>query len=139
MDTQRIRVAVVDDHQLVREVVARLLALQEDLTVVGAAADGHEALGLVQRVLPDVVLMDVNMGDADGIAATRLLCSTWPSLRVVMLSATCDSGQVRQALEAGACGYLLKDDSVEELYEGVRSAAHGGRPMAALAEALRNV
>jgi DNA-binding NarL/FixJ family response regulator len=136
MDAQSIRVALVDDHLLVRTAIARLLATQDDLTVVGTAPDVHEAVPLVLTTRPDVVLMDVSMPGVGGIAGTELLCRSMPELRVVMLSSSCGPHQVRQAFAAGACGYLLKDTSVEQLYDAVRCAAAGGRPLAPLVESL---
>ena len=136
MDTQTIRVMLVDDHQMVREAVGRLLGLEGDLEVVGSAADAREAVLLLERVRPDVVLMDVSMPGTDGISATETLRDSVPGLRVVILSATCNRHQVHQAFNAGACGYLLKDGSVGQLCDGIRSAARGGRPVAPLVAAL---
>ncbi|GAA1479103.1 hypothetical protein GCM10009623_35490 [Nocardioides aestuarii] len=131
MAQSKIRVLLVDDHQMVREVIGRTLALQADVEVVGSAGDAYEALALVRAVEPHVVLMDVDMPGLDGIAATAALCAQTPSLRVVMLTATCPPRQVRAAFAAGACGYLLKEGTARELCDGVRTAVSGGRPVSA--------
>lgn len=136
MDVEIVRVVLVDDHRLLREAVGGLLALEPDLLVVGSAADASEALALLGRTRPDVVLMDLSMPGVDGIAATEALRRARPGLRVVILSATCSRHQVHQAFDAGACGYLLKDGSVGHLCDGIRSAARGGRPVAPLVAAL---
>ena len=116
---------VVDDHRLVREALVQLLSSQPDISVVGAADDALSAVSLARAAAPDVVVMDLMMPGIDGIAATRSLTQAIPSLKVVILSATCTRLLVREALYAGACGYLLKDDPVDDLSEAVRRAARG--------------
>lgn len=138
MGTDVIRVMLVDDHLLVRAAIRRLFVSQPDLVVVGEAADARQALSLVGRMRPHVVLMDLQLPGLDGVGATGALLAVMPLLRVLVLSATCTPDQVRDALAAGACGYLLKDGSVEQLYAGVRAAARGETPMAPLAMTLCN-
>ena len=125
-----IRVLLVDDHAVVREGLERLLAAAADIEVVGAAADGDEALGLVQAHEPDVVLMDISMPKLDGVAATREITAASPSARVVVLTSFSDRERILEALDAGAVGYLLKDGEPDEVVRGVRAAARGESPLA---------
>ena len=124
-----IRVAVVDDQALVRAGVAAILSVQPDLEVVGEAADGAEAVALVERTSPDVVMMDVRMPGMDGIEATHRLRDH--PCRVVMLTTFDVDEHVYAALRAGAVGYLLKDARPEVLAEAVRAAARGESRLAA--------
>ena len=123
------RVMLVEDHQLMREVLARLLAGERDIEVVRAVPDAAEAMRLVDDVRPDVVLMDIDLPDTDGISATRALVGRNPALRVVMLSAMCTPTLVRDAVAAGAWGYLVKGDPPRRLFAGIRAAASGQHPM----------
>ncbi|MBI3979645.1 MAG: response regulator transcription factor [Chloroflexi bacterium] len=121
-----IRVAVVDDQTLVREGLASLLALVPDLSVVGKAADGREALALVAEEFPDVVLMDVRMPGMNGVACTRAISANYPAVRVIVLTTFEDDEYVFEALRAGAAGYLLKNADPDHLAEAIR-AVHSGR------------
>lgn len=137
-----IRVLLVEDHALVRAGLEELLSGAEDIEVVGAAADGSEAVELATACDPDVVLMDLSMPGLDGIEATRRLTSSHPQIRIVVLTSFSDQRRILQALDAGAIGYLLKDAEPGELFRGVRAAAAGESPMApkaaqALLEARR--
>ena len=125
-----IRVLLVDDHGLVRAGLERLLATADDVEVVGAAADGAEAIELARRLQPDVVLMDLSMPNVDGIAATRELLDGDEELQVVVLTSLSDRERILAALDAGAVGYLLKDAEPQELIAGVRAAARGESPLA---------
>ncbi len=130
------RVMLVDDHLLMREALVELLSHEHDLTVVGAAADAPECVVLVRDVRPDVVVMDVGLPDIDGIAAARTLTRLHPRLKVVMLSSSCSPRLLADAAAAGACGYLVKGDPADELSDGIRTAARGGRPLSRQAAAL---
>lgn len=136
MSGQAIRIMLVEDHQLMREVLELVLSREPDFEVVGSAADVGQAVALLCSARPDVVLMDLDLPGPDGVRATRAMLRIMPGLRVIMLSATCTPAHVDRALSAGACGYLIKDGSVEQLRDGVRTAARGGRPMAPLAAAM---
>jgi DNA-binding NarL/FixJ family response regulator len=121
---ENIQVVVVDDHNFFRQGLRDLLG-EQDLEVVGEAASGEAALKLVEATAPDVVVMDLNMPGMGGVEATRRLTAAAPHTRVLVLTIAADGGQVIEALMAGACGYLLKDASVEEIVSGVRAAAAG--------------
>lgn len=120
-----IRIVLVDDQTLVRQGIQTLLELEEDLEVVGTAADGREAITVVQREHPDVVLMDVRMPQLDGVAATRELLRLRPELGVIILTTFDDDEYVFEGLKAGARGYMLKDTSAEEIVAAVRAVAAG--------------
>ncbi|KRB78035.1 hypothetical protein ASE01_07650 [Nocardioides sp. Root190] len=121
-----IRVVVVDDHQIVRDGLVSLLTALDGIDVVGSAADGREALHVVEQATPDLVVMDIQMPHLDGIEATRFLTGRNPSLRVVMLTMNEDDDTVLSAIRAGACGYLLKGAGAEEVHNAIRTAAAGG-------------
>jgi DNA-binding NarL/FixJ family response regulator len=116
-----IRVVVADDQQIVREGFTALLETQADITVVGSAADGEEAIRVCGEQQPDVVLMDVRMPGVDGIEATRALAGT----KVIILTTFDLDDYVYDALSAGASGFLLKDAGAERLFEAVRVVAAG--------------
>jgi DNA-binding NarL/FixJ family response regulator len=125
-----IRVLLADDHPMVRAGLEQLLEAEEDIDVVGAAADGCEALTMVGELGADVVLMDLSMPVLDGVEATRRLSSVAPDVRVVVLTSFADRDRILAALEAGAAGYLLKDAEPYELLAGVRAASRGEAPLA---------
>lgn len=120
-----IRVLVVDDQALFREGVVTLLSAHADVEVVGEAEDGRQALEMVARLRPAVVLMDLRMPVLDGVAATREIVQLHPGSRVIVLTTFDDDDEVFDALRAGAAGYLLKDVSSEKLAEAIRVAARG--------------
>jgi DNA-binding NarL/FixJ family response regulator len=120
-----VRVLLVDDQAMFREGLRTLFSVQSDLEVVGEAGTGEEAVALVARLKPDVVLMDLRMPVLDGVAATRRITEQYPQCRVIVLTTFDDSEMVFEGLRAGAVGYLLKDASSEKLFEAVRAAARG--------------
>jgi DNA-binding NarL/FixJ family response regulator len=124
-----IRVAIVDDHAVVRGGLQQLLSAEPDIEVVGAASDGAEAFELVQTTAPDVVLMDLSMPGVDGIEATRRIVQDYPDVNVVVLTSFADKQRILDALEAGAVGYLLKDGDPAEVAAAVRAAMAGGSPL----------
>ncbi|WP_350277474.1 response regulator transcription factor [Kribbella sp. HUAS MG21] len=120
-----IRVLVVDDHPVVRSGLSGMLSVTDDITVVGEAGDGSEALALVESTRPDVVLMDLRMPRMDGVAATGAIVSGYPSTRVLVLTTYDTDTDILHAVEAGAAGYLLKDTPHADLLNGIRAAARG--------------
>lgn len=125
---QTIRVIVVDDHDMVRRGLSVFIKTFDDLELVGEAADGEEALQLVEELRPDVVLMDLRMhGQDEGIEATHLIRQSYPETQVIALTSFQGEKLVHDALKAGAIGYLLKNASVEELADAIR-AAKAGKP-----------
>src|ERR687898_3467207 len=119
-----VRVLIVDDHDLFRSGLRNLLE-EEGVLVVGEAAAGQEALDIVREVAPDVVVMDLNMPGMGGVEATRHISTIAPLTRVLMLTISDQDNDVIDAILAGACGYLLKDSSIQELMAGIRAAALG--------------
>jgi DNA-binding NarL/FixJ family response regulator len=120
-----VRVLLVDDQALFREALATLLAIRDDIEVVGEAGNGDEALRRAAELTPDVVLMDLRMPVLDGVATTRRLRVEQPEVRVIALTTFDDDEDVFAALRAGAVGYLLKDVSSARLVEAVLAAARG--------------
>jgi NarL family two-component system response regulator LiaR len=120
-----IRVLIADDHAVVRQGLRTFLDLQEDIEVVGEAADGAEALDAAERLAPDVVLIDLVMPGVDGIEAIRRLREHAPDARAIVLSSFVDDDKLFPAVRAGAAGYLLKDVQPQELVEAIRTV-HGG-------------
>jgi len=124
-----IRVLIADDHGVLRDGLGRVIAAQADLELVGAAANGAEAVALFRETGPDVVLMDLEMPVMDGIEATRTIHSERPEAAVLILTSFSDRPRIVRALDAGAVGYLLKDASADDVVRGVRAAAQGGSPL----------
>jgi len=120
-----IRVLIVDDHEIVREGLQTLLAEESDFEVVGMTGDGAVAVTLAEAKTPDVVLMDLLMPGLDGIEATRRILSNNPAARVLVLTTYADDQHVREAIQAGAIGYLLKDVLKADLLRALRDAAVG--------------
>jgi NarL family two-component system response regulator LiaR len=125
-----IRVMLVDDHDMVRRGLATFLMAKPDLELVGEAADGLEALEVCAEVEPDVILMDLIMPGMDGAEATRAIRQRWPEIQVIALTSFQEKQLIRDALKAGAIGYLLKNVSVEELSAAIRSAYAGQSALA---------
>ena len=125
-----IRILLADDHDVVRRGLTALLDGADGFAVVGAAADGEEAVALAGEHQPDVVLMDLSMPGVDGIEATRRLVAARPESRVVVLTSFSDRERILDALDAGAIGYLLKDAEPDELLRGIEAAARGESPLA---------
>ena len=118
-------VMIVDDHAVVREGIAKLLEHSGDFEVVGLAADGEEAVGMVRELAPDVVIMDILMPVKDGIEACREIAASVPETRVLMLTASNDQNAIVQSMAAGATGYLQKYSGTELLLAMVREVAGG--------------
>jgi len=121
-----IRVMLVDDHTMVRRGLATFLMVFDDLELVGEAENGKAAIELCARVSPDVILMDMIMPEMNGAEATRAIRQQYPNVQVLALTSFKEGDLIKNALEAGAIGYLLKDVSVDELARAIR-AAYSGR------------
>ena len=121
-----IRVMIVDDHSMVRRGLATILKVRPDLDLVAEASNGHEALQLCQEFQPNVVLMDLVMPEMSGAEATQLILDQCPNTQVIALTSFQEKELVREALQAGAISYLLKNVSAEDLAAAIREA-HSGR------------
>ena len=120
-----IKVLLVDDHPILREGLRGLLERENDLEVAGEAGTGNEAVQLAGRLHPDVIIMDINMPDMNGIEATRRILAEDPPIRVLVLSLESDRRFIVEVLEAGARGYVLKDSFSDDLVNGIRTVAAG--------------
>ena len=125
MSNDYIRVMLVDDHAIVRSGLKAVLGAAKDVEVVGEASNGHEALASVERLHPDVVVMDLTMGEMDGITATKALAERENPPRVLVLTMHAEEEYLLPVLEAGAAGYLVKSAADRELIEAVRTVARG--------------
>jgi DNA-binding NarL/FixJ family response regulator len=124
-----IRVMLAEDHSVVRAGLVQLLEGAQDVEVVGAAADGAQAVAMADAERPDVILMDLSMPVMDGIEATRRIVASHPGACIVALTSLTDRERILGALDAGALGYLLKDAEPDELFRGIRAAAQGDAPL----------
>jgi DNA-binding NarL/FixJ family response regulator len=144
MSTETIRVMLADDHLVVRTGLRAVLGSAKDITVVAEASSGREAIALSGRVRPDVIVMDLSLGDMDGLAATKEILSQTPAPRVLILTMHGEDEYLAEALKVGASGFLVKSAAHQELVDAVRSVAYGDiyvRPAAAhvLAKQMRTV
>lgn len=122
---EAVRVVLVDDHAILRQSLKMLLGARPEIEIVGEASDGREAIALCERLKPDVVLMDLSMPELNGIEATRQLKRSCPATRVIVLSAYGDQDQLREALRAGATGYVIKRSDIEELTMAIQMVRRG--------------
>jgi DNA-binding NarL/FixJ family response regulator len=123
--TDKIRVIIVDDHPVFRQGLRNILASHEDLDIVGEAGDGQEAIDVAQELLPDVVVMDINLPVLNGLQATRRLKSNNPEINVIMLTAYDDEEQVYHAVRAGASAFHAKDVSPDRLLDVIHQVSQG--------------
>ncbi|MEH6940811.1 response regulator transcription factor [Bacillus sp. JJ722] len=119
-------IIIIDDHQLFREGVKRILEFESTFEVVAEGDDGNEAVGLVETYSPDVVIMDINMPQLNGVEATKQLVRQFPNTKVIILSIHDDENYVQHALKTGASGYLLKEMDSDALIQAVKVVADGG-------------
>ncbi len=122
---QKIRVLVVDDHTIVRDGICALLALAPDVAVIGQASNGREALDMVAKLAPDVVLMDIAMPVLGGLEATRRICREYPDIRVLALTQYVDKEYFFPLIDAGACGFISKTAASSELTYAIRHVQRG--------------
>lgn len=123
--TVLIRVMLVDDHTVVRRGLGAVLEVSDDMSLVGEASDGEEAIQLCERLQPDVILMDLLMPKMDGIAATKAIHERWPKVRIIALTSFKEREYVEGVLKAGATSYLLKNVSADELVSAIRRSMDG--------------
>lgn len=121
-----IKIMLVEDHRLVRESFAQMLELEEEFVVVGQAANANDALHLALSLKPDVILMDIKLPGVNGIEATRMIKKELPDTEIMMLSMYDEEEYVREAVKAGATGYVLKDISQEDLIRNIKVVYSGG-------------
>jgi DNA-binding NarL/FixJ family response regulator len=121
----RIRILLVDDHDLFREGLAGIISAQPDMLVVGEAGDGLEAIVKARQLKPDLILMDIQMPGCDGLEATQKIIQEFPSMVIVMLTVRDDEDKLFEAIRNGAQGYLLKNIHSKELLDRLRGAMHG--------------
>ncbi|MFC0559277.1 response regulator [Halalkalibacter alkalisediminis] len=122
----KIKIVIIDDHQLFREGVKRILAMESEFEIVADGQDGSQALELVKLYRPDVILMDINMPNMNGVEATKELVQAFPNIKVLILSIHDDESYVTHVLKTGASGYLLKEMDADALIEAVKVVASGG-------------
>jgi DNA-binding NarL/FixJ family response regulator len=122
----RLQILLADDHAIVREGLKRLVESEADMRVVGEASDGAEAIEKTVHLCPDVVVMDVSMGNVNGAEATRRIRHQCPGTRVLALTVHEDTSYLRELLDAGAAGYVLKRAAADELIRAIRAVASGG-------------
>lgn len=120
-----INVVFVDDHEMVRIGVSAYLSAQPDINVVGEAANGRDAIDLVLKLKPDIVLMDLVMEEMDGIEATRHIIEKWPDAKIIIVTSFLDDDKVYPAIEAGATSYLLKTSKASDIAKAIRSTYDG--------------
>jgi len=123
---KKTKILIIDDHQLYREGIKKILEFEKSFEVVGEGADGNLAVALVEKYHPDVVIMDINMPHVNGVEATKHLIECYPNTKVIILSIHDDENYVTHALQTGACGYLLKEMDVDALIDAVKVVAEGG-------------
>jgi two-component system response regulator NreC len=121
----RVKVVIADDHAVVREGIKMILGREPDIEIVGEASNGREALDLVAKARPAVVVMDISMPEMGGIEATKRVKEAWPKVNVLALTMHEDESYVFQLLKAGASGYVLKRGAAQDLVQAIRSAARG--------------
>jgi len=124
-ERRKIRVLLADDHAVVRSGLRSILETEPEIEIIGEAGDGHEALALAQELLPDVILMDIKMGDWDGVTATRRVRNSVPSARVIVLTNYDEDDLVFSSIRAGASGYLLKEVTGSQLTNAIRTVSDG--------------
>ena len=128
--TKNIRILISDDHPVVRTGLSGMLSGEQDLEVVGEATNGSEAVALANRLIPDVILMDLRMPEMDGVEAISRIKDRHPEMNILVLTTYESDADILRALEGGATGYMLKDTPREDLFEAIRAVAEGKSPLA---------
>lgn len=122
----KISVLIVEDHTMVREGFHMVLKLEKDLEVIGEARNGREAISMATELRPDVILMDIAMSGLNGLEATRQLVKILPETRIIILTAHSDDAYVKSAVESGATGFMIKQDSTRDICHAIREVHSGG-------------
>ncbi|MGD2156234.1 MAG: response regulator transcription factor [Anaerolineales bacterium] len=130
-----LRILLVDDHVLFRKGVSALLSRRQSIKVVGEAGDGIEAIKAAREILPDIILMDIEMPKCDGLEATRRIKREMPHVKIVMLTVSDDDQSLFEAIKSGAQGYLLKDLEPYQLYDLLESVSQGEAPLSGVVAA----
>ncbi len=120
-----INILIADDHKVFREGIISILNEVEDITIIAEAGDGREVMEQLKAVKPDLILMDISMGDTSGIETTQLVKAAYPDIKILVLSMHAESGYIVKMLEVGASGYMLKDAGKEEMIRAIRTVAEG--------------
>ena len=123
---KQISILLVEDHTVVRECFSVMLKQEPDLIVVGEAHDGRQAITMALELKPEIILMDIAMPNLNGLEATRQVLKELPTTRIIILSGNSDDASVKNAVDAGAVGYLLKQDSAEQVCQVIRHVSQGG-------------
>lgn len=121
-----ISVLIVEDHMMVREGFRIVLKLEKDIEVVGEARNGREAISLATKLRPDVILMDIAMSGLNGLEATRQLMKILPKTRIIIVTAHSDDAYVKSAVDSGAAGFMVKQDSAHDICRAIREVHRGG-------------
>jgi len=127
MAKEKIKILLVDDHEMVRSGIKVFLETIEDFALIGEASDGEQAVDFCNQTQPDVILMDLVLPEMDGVQATKLIRDKFPQIQVIVLTSLNDESFVSKALQAGAIGYLLKNVSIDDLAQAIRFA-HQNQP-----------
>ena len=122
---RKIRILLTEDHEVMRAALRSLLDAREEFAVVGEASNGREMMAIVEKAAPDVVVMDINMPELNGIEATRQLCARWPHIKVLGLSVHTKGRMVSELIKAGAQGYVPKSSAAQELLTAIRTVVKG--------------
>ncbi len=130
-----IKIGIVDDQQQIRENLAKRFSFFDEISLVMQAANGNEAIKLLKEIdstqLPDVLLMDIEMPEMNGIEATKKIKDAFPNIDIMMQTVFEDEENIFKSIQAGASGYLLKDDPIEKYVESIKEMVHGGAPISA--------
>ncbi|MDP4089483.1 MAG: response regulator transcription factor [Bacillota bacterium] len=123
---KKIKIVIADDQSIIRDGLKMILGMEEDLEIAGTASNGDEAFDLVEKLQPDIVLMDIRMPVCDGVLGTRKITDAHPEIKIIILTTFSDDAYIFEALKAGAKGYLLKDVQSDELADSIRMVMKGG-------------
>ena len=124
---EKLRIILAEDHNTVREGIKLLINSQSDMEVIAEAANGEDAVKITRRLVPDILVMDISMPELNGLKAARRLNQNCPDVKILTLTRHTDSSYLQQIIEAGACGYVLKQSAPSELIRAIRTVAEGNK------------